>query len=484
MKIGVFWFLSLLAAQALAAEPAGTPLDSRQRAAQLLVEMDEPLFDAGLLQPPLPAGTASADLQPMFSAQGGSWPFEPFVHNGLFRVIAGYQPGHPKALVLRQGTIDIDRLHRTLQKPHVLRPHKDGYLLSFPLLIGPDAALVIEGKTLYLATHSGAALINQGTLKLKHAVVQSWLGGSAPNNTPFRPFIISWAGSSTHIEHSHLHRLGFNAHLSRGLTLARASVQKQAAPPRLLLRDNLIDSLASGLELHDSHALVESNRFADLQQYGMDLRDSRVELRANRVDRVRNHAGIRLRGKTDGLLSDNLILRTGKAGLEVLDHHGHLRAHGNHIAQAGSNGIQLRGISAAAKTELVIADNLIVDSGYSGIEGFGVGQLWMINNRIQGAPEYAVSLRNPPGSRSRIELHGNQLAKIRKSPLRVEGLGQLRLAGNRFVLAPLQAALAGELVPVQSHILLAADNPHCTVEVTPGQPGEYPAVRSVDCTPL
>lgn len=472
--------LCLFAGLAWTAEPSAVKPDSRRLASLLLAAPDETITENALRRP-LPAGRARVSLQPMFSAQGGSWPFEPFVHNGLFRIIAGYQPGHPQAVVLQRGSIDLEQLYRTLGAPHILRPHKDGYLLSFPLLIGADAALHVEGK-LYLASQTGTALINRGLLSLRHAVVQSWQGDTAEQPEAFRPFIVAWAGSSTLVEQSHLSRLGFKAHLSHGLTLARAATQGDTPPARLLLRDSLVDSLASGLELHEAQALVENNRFESLQQYGLDLRDSQISLLGNRIDQVRNHSGVRLRGHNRGLLKDNLVLRTGKAGIEVLNHQGHLRIRGNRIAQAGTNGIQLHGI-ATGEPGLELLDNFIANSGYSGLEGMTVGQVWAVGNRIQGAPEYGISLRNPPGSQSRIELHGNQLATVRKAMLRVEGLDQLRMAGNRFQLAPVQEALAGELPPVQSQLMLATEDPHCLVEIS-HVPAAYPSVRTLDCTPL
>jgi poly(beta-D-mannuronate) C5 epimerase len=472
------WAICLLATLAVAEEH---PSASRQLAAQLLAEPDV-LIEASRLRRSLPAGTARASLQPMFSAQGGSWPFEPFVHNGLFRVIAGYQTGHPRAIVLQGGSINLRQLHRSLKDPKILRPHKDGYLLSFPLLIGTDAALLVEGETLYLSTQTGAALINRGVLQLKHAVVRGWQGEAADPDEPFRPFIIAWAGSTTLIEQSQLSRLGFNAHLARGLTLARAAVQRNAPPARLLLRDSLVDTLATGTELHDAEARIENTRFESLQQYGIDLRDSQASLLGNHIDQVRNHSGIRLRGHSEGVLRDNLILRTGKAGIEVLGQQGRLRVHDNRIAQAGSNGIRLTDIAAGASDTLLIAGNLIVNSAYSGVEAHNVGQLWLLNNRIQSAPEYAFSLRNPPASRSHIEMHGNQLATIGKAMIRIEGLDQLRLAANQFHLSPRQSALAGELTPVQSTLMQAIDNRRCLVEVT--RSSEYPQVRTLECAPL
>ncbi len=52
-------------------------------------------------------------LETLFSYQQGSWMFQSFVNNGLFKVASGYQPSHPKLQRNRLGRYkrnhDIDR---------------------------------------------------------------------------------------------------------------------------------------------------------------------------------------------------------------------------------------------------------------------------------------------------------------------------------------------------------------------------------------
>lgn len=104
------------ASQALPANQTVTQLTQDQR--QLKVEqLRQQVRQAVAFQQaerPRPAGRASVSLQPMFSAQAGSWPFEPFVNNGLFRAIAGYQAHHPQVVQLRGGSITLAQLHDAL----------------------------------------------------------------------------------------------------------------------------------------------------------------------------------------------------------------------------------------------------------------------------------------------------------------------------------------------------------------------------------
>ncbi|MCS5516615.1 hypothetical protein NWF32_21630 [Pseudomonas qingdaonensis] len=126
----------------------------------------------------------------MFSAQGGSWPFEPFVNNGLFRAVAGYQAHHPQAVLIQGGSITLAQLADTLNNPQVLKRYKDGYLLSYPLMIAADGGLVLEGTSLYLYSYSGTALINQGWLGLNQSRLKAW--PATRPATPSAPGARSW----------------------------------------------------------------------------------------------------------------------------------------------------------------------------------------------------------------------------------------------------------------------------------------------------
>lgn len=414
-----------------------------------------------------PKTRASVSLSSMFSSQEGSWPFEPFVHNGLFRVIAGYQPQHPQAVLLRGGSIGLAQLHQALGDERVMSRHKDGYLLSYPLLIAPGAALNIEDSTLYLQVQSGTALINQGELYLRNATLTSWSGGQQADSQPtFRPFVMAWAGSRTILLDSRLNRLGYNAHLAHGLTLGRNAQQAASlAPASLLLRGSRISELSSGVELHQALARVEDSHFDELQQYALDLRDSRVSLIGNHIAKVKNHSAIRVRGASSGIIEGNAILGSGKAGLEVRDQHGDLLLRQNVIGAAKGSGILLRQVDTTG-TRLLLSENTISSTDGSGIDGEGVGSAYLIGNRIALTPEYAISFRYPTTPSARLVLVDNQLSNTGKAMVRTEGLERVLLGNNSYQMAgPGQQLLAGDLMPVQSLLMEATVSHPCMVEV-------------------
>lgn len=422
---------------------------------------------AGQLRMSSPAGRASVSLSSMFSSQEGSWPFEPFVHNGLFRVIAGYQAHHPQVVLLRGGSIGLAQLYQALGDERVMSRHKDGYLLSYPLLIAPGAALNIEDSTLYLRIQSGTALINQGELNLRQATLTSWSGGQhADIEQSFRPFVMAWAGSRTRIVDSSLSRLGYNAHLARGLTLARSAQQVRGlAPATLFVRGSWIRELSSGVELQKAEARIEDSRFDDLQQYALDLLDSRASLVGNHIATVKNQSAIRLRGASSGVVERNVILGAAKAGIEVQEQHGDLVLRQNMIG-ATQNGILLRQIVDTKDAHLLLAQNYIANTASSGIDGEAIGTAYVIDNRISATPEYAISMRNPTGQPSRLVVVANQLANAGKAMIRTEGIDRVVLGDNRYQMGQTdQQLLAGDLMPVQSLLLEATVMNPCIVEV-------------------
>ncbi|MDH0304292.1 MULTISPECIES: right-handed parallel beta-helix repeat-containing protein [unclassified Pseudomonas] len=407
---------------------------------------------------PPPPGRASVSLQTMFSSQAGSWPFEPFVNNGLFRAIAGYQAHHPQAVVLRGGSITLAQLHDALRDPRILKRYKDGYLLSYPLMIGADAGLVLEGTSLYLYSFSGTALINQGWLGLNQSSLQSMAGDKAGNtDRAWRPFVVAWAGSHTQVIGSTLKRLGYNANLSRGLSTALSTQQAATTrPATLLIEASRFSELSSAVELQHSQATITGSQFERSQQYAIDVRDSQLRVQGNQLRGIDNNSGVRLRGQTRALIEDNLILGAAKAAIEISDQRGAVLLAGNRIGDSRGNGIQLRNLMPTSTAPLLIDDNLLASSQGSAVDASEVAALALVGNRIGNTPEYAISLRNAAPQPGPLLISGNRLGQVGKAVVRVEGMREVELGGNTFDgKALLQNLLIGDLLPVQGQVLEA-----------------------------
>ena len=419
------------------------------------------------LQLQVPSQPGSAHLEPMYSAQAGSWPFEPFVHNGLFRAIASYQAQHPRAVVIRGGAITLAQLQAQLNDPQVLRRHQDGYLLSYPLMIGEDAALLIDDQVLYLFGPSGTALINQGLLQVSNSRLESWSDGRVLNtDRPTRPFIMNWAGSRLHLDNAHLVKMGYNANFSRGISSGLSSQQSPSQPhARILISNSQFDNMSSALELRHSDALIRDNHFNQQQQYAIDLADSRFLIADNRIDGVKHNSAIRIGGKSSGRIRDNLILHTGKSAIEINEQSGALLIRGNLIGASQGYGMLLRQIKDGS--QLLIEDNLIANSHLSAIDAGELNGAWILGNRIRSTPEYAISLRNSQPAAGQLVISGNTLENIGKAMIRVEGMQNTVLGNNQFSANPLlQNLLIGDLLPLQSQILDGTVRRHCHMLIT------------------
>ncbi|UQY36207.1 right-handed parallel beta-helix repeat-containing protein [Pseudomonas fulva] len=472
--------LASLGSQAMAADwQWATERDQRALADQLRQRIDRNLPH---LTVAAPQGNAQVALQPMFSAQAGSWPFEPFVNNGLFRAIASYQPSHPQVITISGGAIPLEQLHQRLGDVRIIKPYKDGYLLSYPLMIAPGGGLLVHDTKLYLYTPSGTALINQGTLSIRNATVQSISeGDSADTDRPFRPFIMAWAGSRTEVSGALLSRLGYNAHLSRGLSSARSAAQTSAPPAQVLIHDSRVEALSS-VELQYAQASIERSEFTNLQQYGIDLQDTRLNLAHNRISEVRNQSGIRVRGASSGLIAQNSVLKTTKAGIEISDQQGDLALTDNQIGASQGNGVLLRNVGGNGASTLLLAGNLIGNNDASGIYADNLQRGYLIDNRIQGSPDYAISTLNPRDQRSELVIIGNTLGRIGNALIRTEGLQSLTLGNNDYQLGPItQSVLAGDLLPLQSLLLDATYKRGCLIQVQPASATEAAFPRNQAC---
>ena len=469
--IARFSLIACLLATGLSHAEQSSPLlvvdaNAHQQTLEAYRELTDQATQLSLTARATPAGRAQAALQPMFSSQQGSWPFEPFVHNGLFRAIAGYQNQHPRAVVISGGTISLAQLHAELNNDRVLSRHEDGFLLHFPLMIEPGAALLIENTQLYLYSYSGTAVINRGQLILRQAGLHGYSDGR-PHATdrPYRPFVINWAGSQVQIQKSELSKLGYNGHLSRGMSTARSSQQgASVAPASVLVSDSRFSDMSVGLELTQAQARIETSAFDNMQQYALDLADSRFEIKHNRIEGVRNLSGIRVGGRSQGLIENNRILKASKSGIEVNLLDGNLSVRANQMGGNAGYGLLLRDLSASSR--LVFEDNLIGNTQLTGIDASGLHQGMLVNNHIMGTPEYAISIRNEQRLSGPLQLTGNHLEQVGKAMMRVEGVSNLVLGENRYLANPLQQnLLIGDLLPFQAELLEATLKQGCLISV-------------------
>lgn len=215
-------------------------------------------------------------------------------HGGrLFYFDAQKETAFPVFLSLNDGVFDLSTIARHLretgQSQHLIQEGRR-YTLNLPLLVGPNATLVISGadvEELRLNRNSGAYLVNAGRLIVYNTRITGWdatLQAPAPldyqNRASFRPFIAAWGGSITDIARSIITHLGFAGTKAYGLTYSSGPevlLKNQAIGlrrPTGRVIDNSFQHMLYGFYSYEADDVaVVGNEYRDNLVYGIDPHD-------------------------------------------------------------------------------------------------------------------------------------------------------------------------------------------------------------------
>ncbi len=183
-----------------------------------------------------------------------------------------------QALLIRHGSLTVEQLY------HMLRAYDasdrmikddDGYLLRIPVIIGPDAGLIIEGgATLKLSTEARAFIINAGELLIHESQVRGWSEGMNTPHVPddsnlFRPFLFGWSHASLSISDSHIAALGYDQKLQHGITIQPYhEARNDSARQRIV--NSTLTQLYRPLTLKDNtHSAIMGNVISAYQEEGI-----------------------------------------------------------------------------------------------------------------------------------------------------------------------------------------------------------------------
>lgn len=413
--------------------------------------------------------SASVSLKTLYSAEAGSWMFESLVHNGLFTIASGYQPSHPKAVMIENGTIDLRQLTDKLHNQHILEPiqsssneptDKSGYRLHYPLIIGSNATLFIEDSNLEMNSQTGSALVNLGRIVVRNSTLQT-VKKDARGGKHFRPFILSWNGSETAIINSELRRLGYNKYLSQGLTLANHTSLKRNNRARLLVSDSLMTGLESGPIASNADLLIEHSTIEDTQRYGIDAADGLLAAVGNTITITRYNNGIRATNMSSTFLKGNRVSQTHRSGVLITGNVKHAVIVANYIDNAGSDGIEARDIKQIGTQPVFIHANVLIRNAKSGIRVSRAPSVRITDNSLIANDEYAINIddthfvnRTPLIEVVPMVIAGNRLSSNRAASIKTAGAGKLLLARNEFRMTPLlQSVFVGDLASMQAILL-------------------------------
>ena len=232
----------------------------------------------------------------------------------------------PHGIVIESGAYDLQKLLITVNNPDYLSKNGHIYSLRIPLLIGPEATLVVSGK-LNMSSTAGSLIANAGTLFFSGAEVTGWdeITGSPSvfkDKNIFRPFIVGWDGSETYVSQSHFKNLGYNQAKSYGFTLSSFNHGRGDLPPALgWLINNTFEDFYYGFYSYEADdTVIIGNTYKDNILYGIDPHDrsNRLIIAYNKTHGTKERHGIIVsREVNDSWILHNKTWNNGRSGIMI-----------------------------------------------------------------------------------------------------------------------------------------------------------------------
>ncbi len=356
-------------------------------------------FNAGAVKMMLPAATGGR-----ISIQKMSAPSLPVLSGKSLLDLHVRMQGNkdPVYIELSSGTFDL----RMIADDNVGVGHNfvertaAGWLLKVPLVIGPQATLVVSGadNSLRLAAERGAFIGNFGRLYVVDSAVSGW---RVQRNEPaqydtesdFRPYLVSWNGSATYLVNSKFSHLGYDGVKSYGVTLStstdRSEENGDVARPGGWVIGNEFEDLYFGLYTYEaSNVIIKDNVFRDNIVYGIDPHDrsDRIIIAGNEVSGTKKRHGINLsRNVNESWIVNNHLYDNAGSGI-VLDRSSINNVVANNISERNGGD----GISFLESSENVSWKNRTIGNKGSGIRIRNSSNIRMRGEHIAENVEYGI----------------------------------------------------------------------------------------------
>lgn len=389
----------------------------------------------------------------------------------LFYFDAQKETAFPVFLSLNDGVFDLSSIARHLretgQSQHLAQEGRR-YTFNLPLLVGPNATLVISGadvEELRLNRNSGAYLVNAGRLIVYNTRITGWdatLQAPAPldyqNRASFRPFIAAWGGSITDIARSIITHLGFAGTKAYGLTYSSGPevlLKNQAIGlrrPTGRVIDNSFQHMLYGFYSYEADDVaVVGNEYRDNLVYGIDPHDysRRLLIGYNTVyGTAIKHGIIVSREVDDSWIVGNLSFDNRGSGV-MLDRD----SSGNLIYANAVFGNHQDGIVLFESSCNIVAANLLRGNRRDGIRSRNSWDIGLFGNVVaenQGsaissytadlAANSQTSTRNlvldPYTKLADLALVDNTVRGNRRGGLNLQNVANLTWKGNALVAQP------------------------------------------------
>ena len=300
---------------------------------------------------------------------------------------ASRQNGFPHVVLIRSGKLSLSDLSRMVPSA-VVQTAKNEYIARLPIVVGFDASLVIDAKSvLKLSIEKGSFLINVGNLFIVDSEVSGWsekqgmYSKYTGDKKAFRPFISSFGGSKTYVTDSTFHSLGYQGGISYGFSI-------------VTFTDSLVTKVDNPEDtnlMNPPTGWVLNSTFEDMY-FGFYCYEAKDVVVANNVYLNNIIYGIDPHDRSSGLIiANNEVFGTKeKHGIIFSREVNESFIFGNTVYNNHRSGIML---DRSCEHNL-IAMNTVYENGGDGISLYESSHNVVYKNRIYQNEEHGVRVRN------------------------------------------------------------------------------------------
>ncbi len=347
----------------------------------------------------------------------------------------------PLVLELRNGGFDLSSLMPALEDAGFLKKEKDGWLLKIPVIVWPEATLIIAGKgnSLKMDAESGVFISSFGKIFVVDTDVTGWI---ASKNRPavfqdknmFRPYFVFWGGSKAYIAQSRLSHLGYDFPKAYGVSYTSSAPMlrkvSNVPPPTGWVVESEFEDLYYGFYSYEAEDIpILRNVYKNNIVYGIDPHDrsKRLIIAYNKAYGVHKRHGIIVsREVNDSWIFKNHAYDNKGSGF-MIDRN----SRRNVVAYNLSERNVADGLVFFESPDNLSYQNTLINNGKNGIR---VRNSWDIvsvgdkiaGNAMYGATVYTTSLEDQESRDFKLdpyqkkaglrmvkgELNGNKVAQI------------------------------------------------------------------------
>jgi hypothetical protein len=359
---------------------------------------------------------------------------------------AAQRTAAPRFIRIMDGVTRLGGLRRILgpEATDLISVDEGRIILHVPIVIGPKAALVLDGAeaSLYeLDSAAGAFIVNAGRLDIAATTL-----AASSFNGEFRSFITAWSSSRTVIARAELSGLGYGGGSAHGLTIrsgpeSMLSASAAMAPPSALIVDSLIEGFyAAFLARGARDVTLVGNVVLGAAHGGISPREATVGF-FSAFNTIRNVAGgpaLFVTNEVSGaVLIGNQAIGNERAGIVLDRRSDNALGYANRSAENGGDGIALFESSCVA-----LVMNAVEQNSRSGLKLRNSRDVGIFANTISGnrgaairAYVAAVPKLGQPAlipALATLDAGWNQLGENGRG-LSLEGVSGARLFANRFL---------------------------------------------------